>query len=496
MNPALAANPLVAAGDLPDFASIRPEHVTPALDGLLAEAEAALAEAVSDATPADYETLARVLDVPVERLRRAWGHVCHLQAVADTPALRAAHAENLARITDFSTRLASDERLYAKYKALAASPAAAALSPARRKVLADTLRDFVLGGAELRGADRERFAAVQARLADLSKRFGDNVLDAVDHWSLYVEESRLAGVPADVVHAARAGAAVDGQPGCKLTLQWPCYLPVMQHAEERNVRETLYGAWSRRASELGDPRFDNAPLMREIVELRQEEARLLGQPSYAHLSLVPKMARSPEEVLAFVRDLARRARPFADREYAELCSFAREELGLAELKAWDRMFVAERLKQRRYAFGSEEVRPYFTLPRVLDGLFELIGRLFEVQIEEASAPVWHEDVRFYEVRRRGSGGQFVAGFYLDLYARPGKQSGAWMDSARQRWRRPEGALQLPLAHLVCNFAPPVGGQPALLTHDNVITLFHEFGHGLHHMLTPFKVLLCLSLGLE
>jgi oligopeptidase A len=478
-----AANPLLAADDLPDFAAVRPEHVTPALDELLAQAEAALVAAVDEQTAPDYDTLARVLDVPVERLRRAWGHVCHLQAVADTPELRAAHAANLPRITDFSTRLASDARLYAKYKALAASPAAAALSPARRKVVADTLRDFVLGGAELQGAARERFAALQERLADLCKRFGDNVLDAVDHWALYVDEGRLGGVPADVVHTARAAAAAEGRPGCKLTLHLPCYLPVMQHAEDRALREQLYGAWARRASELGDGRFDNSALMREIVQLRQEEAALLGQPSYAHLSLVPKMARSPEEVLAFVRDLARRALPFAEREYAELCAFARRDLGLADLQPWDRSFAAERLKQQRYAFGSEEVRPYFTLPRVLEGLFELVGRLFGVRIEEDTAPAWHDSVRFFRVRRAAPDGRPLAGFYLDLHARAGKQGGAWMDSARQRWRRPDGALQLPLAHLVCNFASPVGGQPALLTHDDVITLFHEFGHGLHHMLT-------------
>ncbi|MCW5631758.1 MAG: M3 family metallopeptidase [Rubrivivax sp.] len=477
-------NPLLAERDdtLPDFAAVRPEHVTPAIDELLAGAEAALRAAVQPDVPADYDTLARVLDVPVERLRRGWGHVCHLQSVADTPALRAAQAENLPRVTEFFTRLASERQLYEKYKALAASPAAAALPPARRKVLADALRDFVLGGAELQGAARERFAAVQERLAELSKRFGDNVLDAVDAYALFVDEARLAGVPADVVRAAREAAAAEGREGCKLTLQMPCYLPVMQYAEDRALRAGLYGAFARRASELGDPRFDNSAVMREIVELRQEEAALLGHASYAHLSLVPKMARSPEEVLAFVRDLARRARPFAERELAELQEFARSELGIADLQPWDRTFAAERLKQQRYAFGSEEVRPYLTLPRVLQGLFELIGRLFGVTIDEQPAPVWHDSVRFFRVKRAADG-RDVAGFYLDLYARAGKQGGAWMDNARQRWRRPGGALQLPLANLVCNFAAPVGGRPALLTHDDLITLFHEFGHGLHHMLT-------------
>jgi len=475
------SNPLLAADDLPDFAAVRPEHVTPAIDRLLAAADSALAKAVGPEVPADYDALARELDVPVEHLRRVWGHVCHLQAVADTPELRAAQAANLARVTEFFTRLSSAQRLYAKYKALAASPQAAALVPARRKVLADALRDFVLGGAELQGAARERFAVIQERLAELSKRFGDHVLDAVDAYALYVDEARLQGVPADAVQAAGEAATADGHPGrCKLTLQLPSYLPVMQYARDRALREELYGAWARRASELGDPRLDNSAVMREIVELRQEEARLLGHATYAHLSLVPKMARSPEEVLDFVRDLARRARPFAERELQEMQAFAARELGVAQLDAWDRLFAAERLKERLYAFSEEELRPYFTLPRVLEGLFELVQRLFGVSFHEERTGVWHDSVRFFRVRR---GGQPVAAFYLDLFARAGKQGGAWMDNARQRWRRPEGALQLPIAHLICNFAPPLGGRPALLTHDQLITLFHEFGHGLHHMLT-------------
>jgi oligopeptidase A len=478
MNPGL--NPLLAPADLPDFAAFRPEQVTPALDELLAAAEAALERAVGADVPADYDALANALDVPVERLRRVWGHVCHLQAVADAPALRDAHAQNLPRMTGFFTRLACDERIYAKYKAVAASAAAASWSEARRKVVADALRDFVLGGAELQGAARARFAAVRERMAQLSKRFGDNVLDAVDHWALFVDESRLAGVPADAVRTARESAAAQGRSGCKLTLQLPCYLPVMQYAQDRALRAEVYGAWARRASELGDARYDNSAVMRELVELRREEAALLGYPSYAQLSLVPKMARTPEEVLDFVRDLARRARPFAERELAEMQAFAARELGLAELQPWDRMFAAERLKQERYHFSNEEVRPYLTLPRVLEGLFELIGRLFAVTITEEPASAWHESVRFFRVARAG---RPLAGFYLDLFARAGKQGGAWMDNARQRWARPEGTLQMPLAHLICNFAAPVGGRPALLTHDDLITLFHEFGHGLHHMLT-------------
>ncbi len=477
-------NPLLQAADQPDFAAIRPEHVTPALDTLLAAADAALEQAVGADVAADYDTLARVLDVPVERLFRSWGHVCHLQAVVDTPALREAHAQNLPRLIDFSTRLGADARLYARYKAVAAREGAA-LTPARRKVLADALRDFVLGGAELEGAERERFAAIQERSGALSQQFGDHVLDATDAFALYVGEAELDGVPDDVRHAARDAAAAEGRDGFKLTLQMPCYLPVMTHATHRPLREAMYRAFNTRASELGRPEHDNSAIVRELTALRLEEARLLGHGNYAELSLVAKMAASPAQVLSFVRDLAQRARPFAERELAELREFATQAMGLPDLQAWDRAHAAEKLKQSRYAFSSEEVKQYFTEPRVLEGLFRLIETLFGVAIRAEPAPVWHDGVRFYRVWR---GSQAVAGFYLDLHARAGKQPGAWMDGSRTRWRRPEGTLQHPVAHLVCNFAPPVGDKPALLQHDDVITLFHEFGHGLHHMLTQVEEL--------
>jgi len=474
-------NPLLdVAGqpaELPRFADIRPEHVTPAIERLLADADAALQQAVSDAVPADYHALSAVLDVAVERLRRGWGAVGHLQAVADTPALRAAYAENLPRVTEFYTRLGADERLYAKYKAVAASPAAAHLPAEQRKALADALRDFVLGGAELQGPARERFAQVQDRLAALSQTFGEHVLDATDGYSLVASAGQLDGVPADVLAATR----IDGSEDHKLTLHAPVYMPVMQYATNRALREQLFHAHSTRASELGAPAFDNTATLRELLELRQEEATLLGHASYADVSLVAKMAASPGQVLDFVRDLARRARPFAEADRDEMEAFAARELGLLDVQAWDRAFVSEKLKQARFAFSSDEVKQYFTEPRVLDGLFRLVETLFDVAIRPGSASVWHDSVRYFSVER---GGEPIAGFYIDLYARSGKDSGAWMDDVRQRWQRPDGrGLQLPVAHLICNFAPPVGALPALLTHDDVITLFHEFGHGLHHMLT-------------
>ena len=480
------ANPLLQPADPPAFDRVAPEHVTPALDRLLADADAALEHAVGPEVPAEWQALSAVLDVAVERLRTAWGQVRHLQGVADTPALRAAHAENLPRVTDFYTRLGADERLYAKYKAIANGAGAAALTPAQRKALGDALRDFVLGGAELQGADRARYAQIQERLAALSQQFGDHVLDATDAFETWVDDAALAGVPADVIAAARAAAQAAGREGCKLTLHMPCYLPVMQYADKRALREELYRAHATRASEFGPAERDNGPVIAELLALRHEEAALLGQPSYAHLSLVPKMADSPDEVLGFLRDLARRARPHAERELAQLRDFAAAQLGLADLQPWDRPYAAEKLKQSLYAFSSTEVQQYFTEPTVLRGLFALIETLFGVEVREEAAPVWHPGARFFRLWRCADDGvrSAVAAFYLDLHARPGKQQGAWMDDARQRWARPDGAgLQLPVAHLVCNFAPPLGDRPALLTHDDVITLFHEFGHGLHHMLT-------------
>jgi oligopeptidase A len=473
-------NPLLDFSALPRFADVRPEHVAPAIDALLAQADAALERAVGPDVPAEWTALSRVLDVAVERLRRAWGCVGHLQSVADTPELRAAYTAALPRVTAFITRLGADERLYAKYKAVAAA-GTERLTPAQRKALADALRDFALGGAELQGAARQRFAALRDRQAELSQRFGEHVLDATDTWTAYVATEELEGVSADIVAATRAEAVADGRAGHKLTLHAPLYIPLMQTATNRALRERLYRGFGTRASEFGPPGRDNSALMRELVALRQEEAQLLGHASYAELSLVPKMAKSPRQVLDFVRDLARRARAHAERDRDELAAFAARELDLPVLEAWDRPFASERLKQARFAFSNDEVKQYFTLPKVMDGLFALVERLFGVRIHPATASVWHEDVRFYTLNRDGVA---VAGFYVDPYARPGKSGGAWMDDVRQRWARPDGGgLQWPVAHLVCNFAKPAGGRPSLLTHDDLVTLFHEFGHGLHHMLT-------------
>jgi len=489
------ANPLLDTGGLPRFDAMRPEHITPALDELLAAADAALAQATGDAVPADYDALSAVLDVATERLSRAWGAVGHLNAVADAPALRAAYTENMPRVVDFYTRVGADERLFAKYKAVLADPRSAQLSAPRLRALNNAIRDFKLSGAELTGAAKTRYAQLQDLQAELGQKFSEHVLDATDGYAYIATADELAGVPDDVKQAAlnaHEQVAAD-QPGYKLTLHAPCFVPVMQYARSRALREKLYTAYATRASEFGPTELDNTPLMRELLALRQEEAQLLGYATPAEQSLVPKMAGSPDQVIAFLRDLGHRARPGAERDLAELREFARTDLGLPGLQAWDVMFASERLKEQRYAFSEQEVKQYFTEPKVLEGLFHIIETVFEVRIRPDSAPVWHPSVRFFRIERDALPGsadaapRLVGQFYLDLFARPGKRPGAWMDDVRDRWLRPEGRLQTPVAHLVCNFASPVVtdgvARPALLTHDDVTTLFHEFGHGLQLMLT-------------
>jgi len=476
----MSTNPLLDFSDLPRFDQIRPEHVAPAMDALLQESNAALERVTAADFPADWTAIARTLDVSTEKLGRAWGAVSHLNSVADTPELRAAYNEALPRVTEFWTRLGADERLYAKYKAIAPST----LNAEQRQAHQNALRNFVLGGAELRGPAKQRYAEIQERQAELSQKFSENTLDATDHWAYYASAAELEGLPPDVQQAARAAAQAEGKDGHKLTLKMPSYLPVMQFARSSELRHKLYRAYTTRASDQAEgegSKFDNSALIREILALRQEEARLLGYLNFGEVSVVPKMADSPEQVVSFLRDLAGKARPYAEQDVADLRAFARDELGMTEPQPWDWPYISERLKEARYAFSEQEVKQYFTAPRVIAGLFKIIETLFEVSIRRDSAPVWHPAVEFYRIER---GGHLVGQFYLDQPARPGKRGGAWMDDVRSRWLRPDsGRLQMPVAHLVCNFAEGVGDKPALLTHDDVITLFHEFGHGLHHLLT-------------
>ncbi len=471
-------NPLLDFSGLPRFSDLKAEHVSPAVDQLLAEGRATVA-AVTHAG-ATWDAFVAPLDDTNERIGRAWGQVSHLHAVLDSPALREAYNANLPKLTQYWTELGQNEALFEKYKKLRASAEFARLSPARKKIVENALRDFRLSGAELAPDKKKRFAEIQEELSRLGAKFSENILDATNAYSIVVDETRTPGIPDDILAAAREAAEKDKKPGWKFTLQAPSYMPVLQYADDRALRETLYRESTTRASEFGKPEWDNAPLIARIVELRREMAQLLGYPNFAEVSLVPKMARSSAEVLAFLEDLARRAHPFAERDAADLRAFARNELDIEELRAWDVAYASEKLRARRYSFSDQEIKQYFPEDAAIAGLFHLAEVLYQVKILSSKAPVWHEDVRFYEIR--DASGALVGQFYMDLYARETKRGGAWMDDAISR-RRKGAQMQTPVAYLNCNFSRPVGGKPALLTHDEVLTLFHEFGHGLHHLLT-------------
>ena len=478
-------NPLLDFSGLPHFDRIKPEHVSGAINSLLDENRVMVARLEAPQDHVTWTNFVEPLEDATERLGRAWGIVGHLNAVVDTPALRAAYNENLPRVTEFWTALGQNLALYAKYKALKDSAQFANLSPARQRIVDNAMRDFRLGGAELPEDRKPRFAEIQEQQAAIATRFSENVLDATNAYALQVEdESRLSGLPDDVKAAARAAAEKAGKPGYQFTLQFPSYFPLLQYADDRALRETIYRASTTKASELGaNPDWDNSANIDTLLALRNEEARLLGYRNFAEVSLVPKMAQTPEEVIGFLHDLARRARPFAEKDLIELRAFAATELGLATLESWDVSYASEKLREQRYAFSEQEVKQFFPEPKVIDGLFRLIQTLFRVTITADMTPTWHPDVKFFRIERDG---KLVGQFYLDLYARTGKRGGAWMDDARGRRGR-AGQIQTPVAYLTCNFTAPavVDGvaRPALLTHDDVITLFHEFGHGLHHMLT-------------
>ena len=486
----LSTNPLLEFGGLTRFDRVTPAHVTPAVDRLIADARVVIERVATSDAPASWSSVAEPIAATLDRLDRAWSTVRHLNAVVSTPVLREAYNGNLTKITAFHTELGQDERLYAKYKAIAASPDYAKLHPAQRRVVDNELRDFRLGGAELPAEEKQRFKEVEEELASLSAKFDDNVLDATNAWTHFVDRREaLAGVPDDVVAQARTEAEAEGKSGYKLTLRAPCYVPILQYADDRSLRALMHRAYATLASDLGDdPAYDNTAIIERILALRQEEATLLGYRNFAEVSLVPKMAQTPAEVLAFVRDLGARARPFAEADYAELVAFARDELDIADPQAWDLPYASEKLRQKRYAFSDQEVKRYFPEDRVLGGLFELVETIYDVAIAEAPGVTWHPDVRFFEIRDRDAA--LIGQFYLDLYAREGKQSGAWMDDAVNR-RRQDDRVQHPVAFLTCNFAPPaiVDGRkrPALFTHREVVTMFHEFGHGLHLLLTRVDV---------
>ena len=495
-NPIL--NPLLSFGkSLPEYSSIKAVDIKPAIEQLLSEAQKAVDLSLKSSTPATWLDLVEPLEDATENLGRAWGVISHLNSVADTPEFRKAHAEMLPEVTAFWTNLGQNLELYKKYKALSQSAEFSSLDRAQRKDIDNSLRDFRLGGAELSDDQKIRFAEIQDQQAQLSKEFSDHVLDATDHFvHVITDEKELAGLPEDAIAAAKQTAESKELSGWAFTLHFPSYFPVMQFSENRPLRKKLYEAYVTRASELsekygsGKTEWDNTNNMLSQLRLKDEEAKMLGFANFAALSLAPKMAKTVVEVDQFLTDFAKKAQAHGQKDWQELQLFAKDHLDLSSLEPWDMAYASEKLKQVRYAFSENEVKQYFPLPKVLDGLFALVQTLFGVKIEKDSLPVWHADVQSFKVLSKN--GKLLANFYLDPYARPGKRGGAWMDDARGRRNLPNGKIQTPVAYLVCNFPAPVTvngvtKQPTI-SHDDVITMFHECGHGLHHMLTQVGTL--------
>ena len=489
----LLQNPLITFGrGIPAYAEVKPEHIDSAISYLLKAAEAAVDKATDANTPCTWDALAEPLEDATESLGRSWSVISHLNSVADTPELRAAYGEMLPQVTAFFSSLSQNLALYEKFKVIQSSSEFSKLGMAQKKVIENALRDFRLGGAELTDAQKPRFAQIQDEQAILGKAFSDHVLDATDGFvHLIADEAELAGLPEDAIAAAADTAKQKNLEGWAFTLHFPSYYPVMQYSENRALRQLMYQAYVTRASELapqftnGKLEWDNTENMLAQLRLRDEEARMLGFANYAALSIAPKMANTVSEVDQFLGDIAKKSKPFAQQDWDELQAFAN-----TELQPWDIPYYSEKLKQARYSFSENELKQYFPLPKVLEGLFGVIQTLFGVKIHQADLPTWHADVQSFSVSNED--GQIVAYFYLDPYARPGKRGGAWMDDARGRRELANGEIQIPVAYLVCNFAPPVKVDGQLreptITHDDVITLFHESGHGLHHLLTQVGAL--------
>ena len=498
-SPELQQNPLIAFGrGICDYAKVKPSDIEPAIDFLLKQAEQAVAHAVDPKTSASWNDLLEPLEDATESLSRSWGVISHLNSVADTPELRAAYGEMMPKVTAFFASLGQNLALYQRFKELSQSAGFAKLSGSQKKVIENSLRDFRLGGAELPDSQKPRFVEIQDEQALLGKAFSDHVLDATDSFvHLIKDKSELVGLPEDAIAAAADLAQQKQLEGWAFSLHFPSYYPVMQYSENRSLRRLMYEAYVTRASELapqyskGKLDWDNTQIMLDQLKLRDEEARMLSFKNFAALSLAPKMASSVEEVDTFLTTFAQKAKPFAEKDWEELSEYAKSELSIIDgLESWDIAYASERLKQERYAFSENELKQYFPLPQVLEGLFGVIQTLFGVKIEKTNLPSWHADVQSFEVKN--ATGNTVAYFYLDPYARPGKRGGAWMDDARGRRELPNGETQIPVAYLVCNFAAPVKVNGILrqptITHDDVITLFHESGHGLHHLLTQVSAL--------
>ena len=477
----IMTNPLLNITDLVDFPAVKPEHVVSGMKTLIAQTKETLENVTREDTPATWEAVIEPLEEKTLALSRAWGVVSHLMSVCDTPELRQAYNEALPLVTQFWIEL-SQSSLSKKYLAIKESPEFAKLSSTRQRIVNEELVEFKLSGAFLSEDEKNKLKPVKEALAQESQKFSENLMDATNAFSLLVTDKKeLAGIPADDIESFRETAQADGQEGYKITLQVPHYLAVLRYAQNRKLRETLYHAYVTRASEFDcGGKFNNNDVMLRLVQLRQTEAHILGYKNYGEVSLATKMATSPEEVVHFLRDLARRSLPQARRDIKELKAFAKEKLGIDDPQSWDLTYASEKLREAKYAYSDQEVKQYFTEPAVFNGLFGLVQKLFNIRIVPDTAPVWHPDVKFFRIEN--ASGEKLAQFYMDLYARPNKRGGAWMDNDRVR-RRHNGRIETPIAYLVCNFSKPVGDKPALLTHDDVLTLFHEFGHGLHHMLT-------------
>ena len=484
----MSHNPLIDYPDLPPFSEIRPEHVKPAVEQLVEAGRERIRKVLADGD-FSYRALELTLAEEDERLEKAFGPVGHLNAVAQDEALREAYNACLPLISEYSTEVGQNSELFAAYQALRDSDEFNTLTPAQQKDIDNTLRDFRLSGVALPEAQKAQYMENAKRLSELTTRFENNLLDATQAWKKHVtDEAELAGLPDTALAGAADRARAEGlEQGWLLTLDFPVFFAVMSHAENRALREEMYRAFTTRASDQGPQadEYDNGAVMDEILKLRHEQANLLGFANYADKSLATKMARDVDEVIGFLEDLARRAKPQAEREVAALKAFAAEQ-GADDLQPWDLGYWSERLREARYDLSDEALRPWFPAEKVIDGMFQVVGKLFGIRFRQRDdVDTWHPDVRFFELV--DDDGSVRAAFYLDMYARNGKRGGAWMDDARVRRRRLDGELQTPVAYLTCNFAPPAGGKPGLLTHDEVVTLFHEFGHGLHHMLTEQEV---------
>ena len=483
----MSNNPLIDYPELPPFSKIQPEHVLPAVEQLVADGRARIQQVLAEGN-FDYAHLVQALDEEDDRLGKAFGPAGHLNAVAQNEALRNAYNSCLPLLSEYGTEVGQNAQLCAAYQTLRDSDEWSSLSEAQQKDIDNTLRDFRLSGVDLPDDKKAQYMANSKRLSELTSQFSDNTLDATQAWTkLVTDEAELEGLPDSAKAGAADRAKAADKEGWLLTLDAPVFIAVMSHCKNAELRKEMYVAWTTKASDQGPhaEQFDNAAIMDEILKLRHEQAQLLGFANFGEESLATKMARDVNEVIRFLEDLARRAKPQAERELAELRAFAAEQ-GADQLEPWDIGFWSERLREARYSISEEELRPWFPADTVINGMFAVVGKLFGIQFRQRDdVDTWHEDVRFYELV--DDDGSVRAAFYLDMYARTGKRGGAWMDDARIRRRRADGSLQTPVAYLTCNFAPPAGGKPGLLTHDEVVTLFHEFGHGLHHMLTEQDV---------